>query len=456
MKTTIRSLLFWMAFFSVGLLPAAQAVVPAPDGGYPGGNTAEGQNALLSLTIGTFNTAVGILSLRSDTTASFNTAIGAATLLANTGEENTAIGAGALLSNTTGNQNTANGAFALYSNIEGGFNTATGNGALFSNTVGNSNTADGYHALAGNTTGDANTANGTSALAHNTEGIYNTAIGVGALFNNTGGSGNTAVGFSALSNSNAGHNTAVGQSALEDNTIGFSNTAIGFFALSNNTIGIRNTAVGESALNSAINFADNTAVGYDALTSCTSGGNTALGTRAGVNVTTAAHVICIGSDVGGANVSNSCYVGNIFGQSSPNGLQVVVNSGNKLGTIPSSERFKEKITPMADASKTLFLLKPVSFRYKKEVDPTGTPQLGLVAEEVDKLNPDLVVRDKEGKPYSVRYDQVNAMLLNEFLKEHRKVEKLEATVADLAAQLQKVSAQVQMSNSTAKVALSNH
>ena len=131
---------------------------------------------------------------------------------------------------------------------------------------------------------------------------------------------------------------------------------------------------------------------------------------------------------GVAGESNACYIASIFGQTSANGMPVFINSDNKLGTITSSNRFKEEIKPMDKVSEALFALKPVAFRYKKDIDPAGTPQLGLVAEEVEKVNPDLVVRDKEGKPYSVRYDQVNAMLLNEFLKEHRKVDNLEVTV----------------------------
>src|SRR5207253_616578 len=135
----------------------------------------------------------------------------------------------------------------------------------------------------------------------------------------------------------------------------------------------------------------------------------------------------------------------------------------QLGTITSSARFKKDIKPMNSASEALFAFKPVTFRYKKEIDPAGTSQLGLIAEDVEKVNPDLVVRDKEGKPYSVRYDQVNAMLLNEFLKEHKKTAKLEATVASLsatvkqqAAQIQKVSAQLQASKPTKQLVADNH
>ena len=146
--------------------------------------------------------------------------------------------------------------------------------------------------------------------------------------------------------------------------------------------------------------------------------NIAIGFEAGSAVSIADNVICIGAGVIGDNVDDSCFIGNIATSTSPNGIAVLINSSGKLGTTTSSARFKDEIKPMDKASEALFALKPVAFRYKKDIDPAGTPQLGLVAEDVDKVNPDLVVRDKEGKPYSVRYDQVNAMLLNEFLKEH--------------------------------------
>jgi hypothetical protein len=181
-----------------------------------------------------------------------------------------------------------------------------------------------------------------------------------------------------------------------------------------------------------------------------------LGSNAGGNIITASNVICIGADLAGDDVSDSCFINNIFNATSFNGIGVLVNGNGQLGTTTSSRRFKEAIKPMDEFSESLFALKPVRFRYKKEIDPSGTSQLGLVAEDVEKVNPDLVVRDKEGKPYSVRYDQVNAMLLNEFLKEHRKVEKLEATVADLAAELQKVSAQLQTNKPSAQVVVNSH
>jgi DNA-directed RNA polymerase specialized sigma54-like protein len=184
--------------------------------------------------------------------------------------------------------------------------------------------------------------------------------------------------------------------------------------------------------------------------------------------------------LGVAGESNACYIRSIFGQTSASGIPIVTNSNNKLGTTTSSKRFKEQIKPMDKASEAILALKPVTFHYKKELDPEGIPQFGLIAEEVAEVYPDLVVRDENGEIYTVRYDAVNAMLLNEFLKEHRKVEKLEATVAQQqkefqtfaaeqqsqmqaltarleqqAAQIQKVSAQLEMSKPAPQTVLNN-
>jgi hypothetical protein len=365
--TTILLALGFLALGSFALPQRTQAVSPAPDGGYPGGNTAEGQSALLSITTGTYNTAVGLFSLLSLTDGTFNTATGAGTLLANTASENTATGAGALLSNTTGSENTANGGFALFNNTEGGANTAVGNEALLNNSTGSDNTASGRQALINNSTGGSNTAIGESCLFSNIDGGVNTAIGIQALQNNTHGSNNTAMGRNALGGSATG------------------------------------------------NF------------------NIGLGSNAGVNVTSASNVICIGAD--GNNIDNACYIGQIFGATSSGGTAVFVNSNGRLGTVTSSRRFKEEIKPMERASEVLFALKPVTFRYKKELDPAGTQQFGLVAEDVEKVKPDLVVRDENGKVNSVRYEQVNAMLLNEFLKAHCKIQEQEATIEQLRKEL---------------------
>ena len=353
LKTPALPLLITLTLACVVLLTAVQAVVPAPDGGYPGGNTAEGQNALFSLTSGGFNTAIGLFSLRALTNGKFNTGVGAGTLLLNNADGNTAIGAGALLNNISGPTNTATGAFAL-----------------FNNTIGDGNTA----------------------------------IGANALLSNTTTNGNTAIGSFALINS-------------------------------------------------------------------TGAGNTAIGYGAGSNVSTANGVICIGHN--GQNVTATTWIENVYGATTQSGTtaQVIVSDDGQLGTIASSERFKKDIATMDKASEAILSLRPVTFHYK--TDAKGIPQFGLIAEEVAKMNPALVLPDKDGKPYSVRYDAVNAMLLNEFLKEHRKVQEQDATIAQvkstttrqeatiaqqqkqieaLTEGLQKVSAQLELSKPATQTA----
>jgi hypothetical protein len=355
------TILLALAYFA--LCPNAQAVVPAPDGGYPGGNTAEGQNALLSLNVnaGTNNTAVGWFSLKSNVEGQFNTAVGAGTLFSNTAHGNTAIGGAALFSNTTATFNTAVGLLALFSHTGGGFNTAIGHNALLSNT---------------------------------------------SSF------GNTAVGASALENATSGGNTAIGRSAGRD-IIGFGN-------------------------------------------------------------------VCIGEGVfGNVGDNDTTRIRNVY-SSMATARVVYVNSDNKIGTLSSTRRVKEDIRPMNEGSEAVLALKPVTFRYKKEVDPVRSPQFGLIAEQVAEVDPALVTRNTQGKPETVRYDAVNAMLLNEFLKEHRKVQEQQATIVQLkkefrkvsaqqqkeikvlnaqlkeqAAQIQKVSAQIELSKSAPKTVLNN-
>jgi hypothetical protein len=252
---------------------------------------------------------------------------------------------------------------------------------------------------------------GFEALGDNTTGGTNTAIGRQALRSNTEGNQNTAIGHQALINNSGEGNTAVGSLALRDNTTGTFNIALGDFAGTALTTGHSNIDI------------DNFGVAGESNT------------------------IRIGDE----SVQTATYIAGISGRTASGGVAVFVNSDGKLGTSTSSARFKEEIKPMGEASATILALKPVTFRYKPEIDPKGIPQFGLVAEEVEKVNPDLVARDKEGKPYSVRYDQVNAMLLNEFLKEHNTVQELRreiaalaATVKEQAAQIQKVSAQIEM------------
>ena len=464
---------------SAMLLPEAHAVNPPPDGGYPGFNTAEGQNALFSLdtSTGLANTAVGTFSLQSSVGASFNTGVGAGTLFLNTGNDNTAVGAAALLLNTTGEDNTAVGVDALLDNSIGEANTAIGDSALLSNTTGSSNTANGALALLNNTTGESNTATGDNALASNTTGSLNTANGVAALFGNTTGGENTATGISALAGNTTGNeNTATGIAALIGNTEGSFNTATGVSALHDNTVGNSNTADGDHALFENIGGNGNTAIGSGALSSISAGNsNVAVGENAGDHlIGSDSNNIDIGADVDGVpGESNTIRIGNpdiaatiirgISGQTISSGATVLVAANGQLGTATSSKRFKEEIKPMEKASEALFSLKPVTFRYKKEIDPAGTQQFGLVAEEVEKINPDLVVRDERGKVNSVRYEQVNAMLLNEFLKEHRTVMDLKkeiaaitATVRAQALQIQKVSAELDVQKPATQTVVDSH
>jgi hypothetical protein len=443
------------------LAPRAQAVVPAPDGGYPGGNTAEGTNALFSLTTGVWNTALGFQALYHDTTGYSNTATGLRALFSNTtGRQNVANGVQALHSNTTGFGNTANGYQALVNNTTGAQNTATGMLALERNTAGSRNTANGHQALFSNTTGNFNTATGVDALYHNTTGNLNTANGYRTLYFNNGGV-NTASGWFALYHNTSGYNnTATGVSALFFNTTGVANTANGVAALESNTTGSLNTASGIQALVSNTTGSNNTANGDGALYLNTTGSNnTALGFGAGQHLTTGDYNIDIGN-LGVANEGHTIRIGSEFqtrtfiaairGVTTGNAdaVNVVIDSNGQLGTMSSSRRYKNEIKPMDNASEAIHALKPVTFHYKS--DASGTPQFGLIAEEVADVNPNLVVRDENGEIYTVRYEQINAMLLNEFLKEHRIVQEQGATIARqqkqieaLTAGLQKVSAQVE-------------
>ena len=391
----LRSQLFVITFLLAcfGVLDGAQAIITDTQGWFQNGNTAEGQNALFNMRGGRYNTALGLLSLNALANGSSNTAVGAWALTANNGNNNTATGSAALSSNRIGEDNTANGTSALGANVEGSQNTAIGSQALTSNT-GYNNTAIGFEALSSNTNGSSNTAVGRNALMGNTLATFNTAIGQDSLLFATSGGGNTGVGYGALSST----------------TTGSTNTALGYYA--------------------------------------------------GWSVTEANNVICIGSL--GANVSNSTWISNVWGVTTQSGntAPVVVSDGGQLGVVASSERFKKDIAGMKDASSVLLALRPVTFHYKS--DAKDTPQFGLIAEEVAKVNPALVLRDQDGKPFTVRYDAVNAMLLNEFLKEHQKVEKLEAALgavnerlAEQDAKIQKVSAQLEVSQSAPQTVLND-
>ena len=318
------------------------------------------------------------------------------------------------------NENTVLGDDALLNNT-GDANTAIGFEALFSNTTGSGNTANGFHALLNNTTGLNNTATGGGVLNNNTTGIFNTANGVGALLFNTTGSFNTGNGANALlSNRTGNNNTGNGLSALNNNTTGNNNIALGAFAGTNLTTGSNNIYI-------------------DSRGRSTESGTIRIGTQ-----------------------HERTFVAGISGVTVAGGVGVIVDTNGQLGTVVSSERFKDAIKPMDKVSEAILALKPVTFRYKHELDAKGIPQFGLVAEDVEKVNPDLVARDEQGKPYTVRYEAVNAMLLNEFLKEHRHVQEQDAIIARqqkqidaLTTGLQKVSTQLELNQRALKTVLNN-
>jgi hypothetical protein len=357
-------------------------------------------------------------------------------------------------------------------------NTFLGEDALTNDTTGHQNTAMGYKALYSNTLGSQNTAIGAYSLFTAPVGNSNTAIGNAALFNDTFGVNNVAIGASALYYNTTGYqNTATGTLALRTNTTGYNNTANGYFALQSNTAGNSNAATGFFALVNNSTGNNNTADGFNALYGNTTGNNNiALGFQAGQNLTTGDNNIDIGN-VGVANESGiirigttgtqtATFIAGIRGVPISGGTEVGVNSSGQLGVRASSARYKDAIKPMDKASEAILALKPVTFRYKHKLDPKGIPQFGLVAEDVEKVNPDLVARDDEGKPYTVRYEAVNAMLLNEFLKEHAKVEQLkkdfeskfleqQKQIETLTAGLQKVSAQLELNKAAPQTVKNN-
>jgi hypothetical protein len=279
----------------------------------------------------------------------------------------------------TGGQNTASGLNALKSNTTGTFNTAIGAGALGANTSGNNNTASGLSALSNNTTGGLNTASGAFALVVN-NGDNNTAIGDEALRNNTSGSGNTAIGLETLfSNMTGSSNIAVGP-------------ASGFNTTGSNNIDIWNDGVaGESG------------------------------------------VIRIGR----SGFQTATFFAGIRGVTTgmADAIPVLIDSKGQLGTISSSRRYKQDIKDMGATSSRLMALRPVTFRYLKPYANGEKPiQFGLIAEEVAESFPELVVRNQEGRPETVKYQDLTPLLLNELQKQVREVQKQAKTIAALQAQ----------------------
>ena len=241
-----------------------------------------------------------------------------------------------------------------------------------------------------------------------------------------------------------GQNTATGDYVLFNLTTGTRNTAIGFWALNTNTTGGKNTAIGFQALVDNTTGTNNIALGYAAGVFTAGDNNIHIGNVGAEESDT----IRIGTVAGRGirDFQSNTYIAGISGVTIAGGVPVIIDANGHLGSTTSSERFKDEVKPMDKASEAILVLKPVTFHYKKELDPDGIPQFGLVAEQVEKVNPNLVVRDKEGKPYSVRYDQVNAMLLNEFLKEHKTVQEQGETITRLQKQIEALTVGLQNVN----------
>ncbi len=405
-----------------------------PIGGF---NSAFGRRALRSNTTGYGNSAFGASALADNTTGYLNSAVGSNALLFNTtGFGNSAFGANALADNTIGSQNSAFGRFALRRNTTGSDNSAFGASALDLNSTGDSNTAVGVNALFRNSTGDRNTAGGVDALRENTTGLRNTAFGEKALYENTTASFNSGFGTIALTSNTTGtENSAFGESALRDNTTGSYNSAFGRGALAANTLGSSNAAFGEDAL----------------LFSTTGSGNVGLGENAGLNQTTGSDNIYIRNEgvaaengqikIGTVGTHTQATIAGIHNNTSSGGIAVFVNSSGTLGTTTSSSRHKRNVRDLGDGSDVLMKLRPVAFEYREEVvEPggEGIPQVGLIAEEVANVAPDLVVYDEDGEPYSVRYHLLPPMLLNELQKERRTNREQRELIANLQTRLERL------------------
>ncbi len=440
-----------------------------------GGNTANGTFALNLNSTGTLNTASGSQALGSNTTGANNTASGYQALYANTtGGSNTATGYAALSLNKTGASNTASGYQALFSNSTGANNTASGYQALYSNTTGYQNTASGLDALFSNSTGYQNTATGGGALYANTTGSFNTATGIAALYLNTTGTGETASGFEALYNNTTGaENTASGYQALYANTTGVYNTATGGGALYANTTGYYNTASGIAALFANTAGAENVADGLQALYSNTTGSeNTAVGFSALVDNTTGDGLTCIGyaCSAGEDGLSNATAIGAhavvgasnslVLGGTGAYAVKVGIGTTTPSSVLTiaqgaghpvsdgwetfSSRRWKTNIQTLHGALGKVEQMRGVSYDLKAN----GKHEVGVIAEEVGAVVPELVSYEQNGKDArSVDYSRLTALLIEATKEQQAAFRQQQAELAKALHQIRQQQSLLQAQSS---------
>jgi hypothetical protein len=299
--------------------------------------------------------------------------------------------------------------------------------------------------VAGNNGDTNNTSFGSNALSLSAGG-QNTAVGASALQNNSNGNYNTAVGSSTLiSNTTGSSNTAFGEGSMLANSTGSNNTAIGFQSMPSESVATGNVAIGFQSMLGATG-SGNTAIGSGSLTNTAGRNNIAIGNTAGNSLNTGNDNIDVGNAgtaldsglirIGTLGTQSATYIAGISGVNITGGAAVVINGAGQLGVVASSQRYKEDIHPMADASDRLLDLQPVTFRYK-QASPDGSQplQYGLIAEQVAKVYPELAVYGRDGQVETLQYQQLPAMLLNEIQKQQKMIQELQTRIATLEHEL---------------------
>jgi hypothetical protein len=381
-----------------------------------------GTGSGLSNTAGNYNSFLGRNAGAANTTGSYNSFLGMGAGRNNTtGSFLTFLGMQAGLANTTGGENTFVGTYSGFSNTIGSFSSFLGTQAGYSNTTGSYNSFLGYNAGYANTTGSYNSFIGMGAGRNNTTGGYLTFLGMQSGFANTTGYDNTFTGtYAGYSNTTGNLNTFTGTYSGYANTTGSSNTFVGYDTGQQNSSGNLNLHIGSFSGFYNQNGSNNI---YIASWGCNSTSNC-----------NESNTIRIGNNYGSQPITAS-YIGGIYGVGASGGIPVFINSNGQLGTSPSSRRFKEQISDMGGSSSALMKLRPVTFLYKPEYDKgPRTLQYGLIAEEVAEVYPDLVAYDADGKPYTVKYQHLAPMLLNELQKQHAIVSAQQDQIKALQAQ----------------------